>query len=48
MDFLTNMSALFDNFTNITWQMVVMWIIGGILIVAGVAYFIVRRKQNAE
>ncbi|MBR3295602.1 MAG: sodium ion-translocating decarboxylase subunit beta [Clostridia bacterium] len=32
MDFISNMSALFDNFTNITWQMIVMWIIGGVLI----------------
>ena len=32
MDFLTNMSALFENFSNITWQMIVMWIIGGVLI----------------
>ena len=37
MDFLTNMSALFDNFTNITWQMVVMWVIGGILIYLAIA-----------
>jgi oxaloacetate decarboxylase beta subunit len=37
MDFLTNMSALFDNFTNITWQMVVMWIIGGVLIYLAIA-----------
>ena len=32
MGFISNMSALFDNFTNITWQMIVMWIIGGVLI----------------
>ena len=32
MDFISNLSALFDNFTNITWQMIVMWIIGGVLI----------------
>ena len=30
--FLTNMVALFENVTNITWQMAVMWIIGAILI----------------
>ncbi len=26
------MGALFSNITNITWQQVVMWIIGGVLI----------------
>ncbi len=31
-NFLSNMGALFENVTNITWQMVVMWIIGAILI----------------
>ena len=33
--FLTNMVALFENVTNITWQMAVMWIIGAILIYLG-------------
>ncbi len=30
--FLNNMGALFENVTNITWQMVVMWLIGAVLI----------------
>ena len=31
-NFLSNMGALFENVTNITWQMVVMWVIGAVLI----------------
>ena len=31
-NFLTNLGTLFSNVTEITWQMVVMWIIGGVLI----------------
>jgi len=32
MDFLSTFSSLFENFSNITWQMVVMWIVGGLLV----------------
>ncbi len=32
MDFLIEFVELFENITNINWQMVVMWLIGGILI----------------
>ncbi|MGN0522068.1 MAG: sodium ion-translocating decarboxylase subunit beta [Eubacterium sp.] len=32
MEFLNTFTALFENFGNITWQMVVMWIVGGVLV----------------
>ena len=32
MDFLNTFAALFSNFGNLTWQMVVMWGIGALLI----------------
>ena len=32
MEFLQELEILYKNFGNLTWQMVVMWVIGGILI----------------
>ena len=32
MEFLNDLLSVFGNVTNLTWQMVVMWVIGGILI----------------
>ena len=32
MNFLSAFTDLFSNFGNLTWQMVVMWAIGGLLI----------------
>lgn len=32
MEFLNTFTALFENFGNITWQMVLMWFIGGLLV----------------
>ena len=31
MEFLTTFASLFSNFGNLTWQMVVMWAVGGVL-----------------
>ena len=36
MDILQTFAGLFSNFGNLTWQMVVMWIIGGLLIYLGI------------
>ena len=33
MQFLQTFAGLFANFGNLTWQMVVMWVIGGLLMV---------------
>ena len=33
MNFLNTFASLFSNFGNLTWQMVVMWVIGGLLMV---------------
>ena len=33
MQFLQAFAGLFANFGNLTWQMVVMWVIGGLLMV---------------
>ena len=41
MNFLTDMLSLFANVTNITWQQVVMWVIGGVLIYLAI-------KKNME
>ena len=32
MEFLNDVLSVFGNVTNLTWQMVVMWVIGGVLI----------------
>ena len=32
MQILQTFAGLFSNFGNLTWQMVVMWVIGGLLI----------------
>ena len=37
MQFLQTFAGLFANFGNLTWQMVVMWIIGGLLIYLAIA-----------
>ncbi len=37
MDFLQAMSGLFSNFGNLTWQMVVMWAVGALLIYLAIA-----------
>ena len=37
MDFLNTFAALFSNFVNLTWQMVVMWGIGALLIYLAIA-----------
>ena len=37
MDFLNTFAALFSNFGNLTWQMVVMWGIGALLIYLAIA-----------
>ena len=37
MDILGALSGLFANFSNITWQMVIMWAIGGLLVYLGIA-----------
>ena len=34
MQFLQTFAGLFANFGNLTWQMVVMWVVGGLLILA--------------
>ena len=41
MQFLETFAGLFSNFGNLTWQMVVMWIIGGVLI-----YFAIAKKME--
>ena len=51
MQFLQTFAGLFANFGNLTWQMVVMWVIGGLLMVipgtvtdlAGLAVLVVVR-----
>ena len=35
MDILQTFAGLFSNFGNLTWQMVVMWAIGGLLVYLG-------------
>ena len=37
MNFLNTFASLFSNFGNLTWQMVVMWVIGGLLIYLAIA-----------
>ena len=37
MQFLQTFAGLFANFGNLTWQMVVMWVIGGLLIYLAIA-----------
>ena len=37
MQFLQAFAGLFANFGNLTWQMVVMWVIGGLLIYLAIA-----------
>ena len=37
MEFLTTFASLFSNFGNLTWQMVVMWAVGGLLIYLAIA-----------
>ncbi len=37
MDLISEMSGLFSNFGNLTWQMVVMWAVGGLLIYLAIA-----------
>ena len=37
MQFLQTFAGLFSNFGNLTWQMVVMWVIGGLLIYLAIA-----------
>lgn len=37
MNFLEQFAALFSNFGNLTWQMLVMWVIGGLLIYLAIA-----------
>ena len=41
MQFLETFAGLFSNFGNLTWQMVVMWVIGGVLI-----YFAIAKKME--
>ena len=36
MDVLQTFAGLFANFGNLTWQMVVMWAIGGLLVYLGI------------
>ena len=36
MNIVETFTSLFANFGNLTWQMVVMWIIGGLLIYLGI------------
>ena len=43
MQFLQTFAGLFANFGNLTWQMVVMWVIGGLLI-----YLAIAKKDGAE
>ena len=37
MNFLNTFASLFSNFGNLTWQMVVMWAIGALLIYLAIA-----------
>ena len=37
MDLISEMSGVFSNFGNLTWQMVVMWAVGGLLIYLAIA-----------
>ena len=37
MEFLTTFASLFSNFGNLTWQMVVMWAVGALLIYLAIA-----------
>ena len=37
MQFLQTFAGLFANLGNLTWQMVVMWVIGGLLIYLAIA-----------
>lgn len=39
MEYLQTFVALFENFSNITWQMVLMWVVGGLLV------FLAIKKQ---
>ena len=60
MNFWNTFAALFSNFGALTWQMVVMWVIGGLLMVipgtvtdlAGLAILIVilliQRAENKK
>ena len=41
MNFLNTFASLFSNFGNLTWQMVVMWGIGALLI-----YLAIAKKWN--
>ena len=50
MQFLQTFAGLFANFGNLTWQMVVMWVIGGLLIYLAIAKKIFSRcwRTNAS
>src|SRR5699024_11535859 len=37
MDIIGQFTSLFSNFGNLTWQMLVMWIVGGLLIYLAIA-----------
>ena len=46
MDLLNTFASLFSNFGNLTWQMVVMWGIGALLIYLAIAKKMVRSEER--